>query len=425
MTNQFAPSCPLANADRRLCDGLKLWVETRNMYFHPDRFRLSLNNTIQTLRNITFVLQSAKNSVGANRFDQWYIYWQEEMRSDPKMKWLIESRNIIVKQGDLETYSKARMSIITSWDEPSSVEFDVNLFDEAISKGVIDKLSHADLDSEVALLKFERRWVDSRLPEEEILEVLAHGFRVLSRIVFDAHVSLLNEVDQNNCDWFGVAMPSGGEIPPCMFGQQWDRTVWFDMKKNFSIVKVSMMSGDEVLNGLDGDEIIKRYPNSPIMSNRLKATSLEEKAVVLFEQAKYLLQVDGGHVPIAFLVYSNGTTTIVELNMEDRSEKHLVYRKIAEHVEKTGPVELYMINECWVSSLCDMPPKCYPVDDPNKKEGLSLVAINIAGDYVSHTALFDKDENGRIVIGKENISRSDVMNALKPIRDAWERRKNM
>ena len=47
--------CPFSQVEKRLLDSLSLFLEVKKNYFEPEAFRLSLNNLIQTLRNITFI----------------------------------------------------------------------------------------------------------------------------------------------------------------------------------------------------------------------------------------------------------------------------------------------------------------------------------------------------------------------------------
>jgi hypothetical protein len=47
-------------------------------------------------------------------FEEWYGAWQEKMRADERMRWLVEARNTVEKQGDLDLHSIAtRMSGIS------------------------------------------------------------------------------------------------------------------------------------------------------------------------------------------------------------------------------------------------------------------------------------------------------------------------
>src|SRR6516165_1337814 len=117
-------SCPLAAVDRRLADAHTLWHEAEAGYFEPDHFRLKVQNAIQALREVTFILQNHKEVIPD--FVQWYGdygdekrgkrgKWHERMHADPLMRWMVEARNKIVKRGDLESHSFVRAEIIASY----------------------------------------------------------------------------------------------------------------------------------------------------------------------------------------------------------------------------------------------------------------------------------------------------------------------
>src|SRR5437868_939514 len=96
-------SCAIAPADRRLRDAFHYWRKMEQAYFEPYEFRVSLNSFIQEARNVTFILQ--KNKKNVPDFESFYGSWQAGLRQDPIMRWAVESRNRITKQGDLETES--------------------------------------------------------------------------------------------------------------------------------------------------------------------------------------------------------------------------------------------------------------------------------------------------------------------------------
>ena len=56
-------ACPLAAVDRRLEDAHELWHQAENSYFDPNAFRLAAQNTVQTLRTVTFILQNHKHII--------------------------------------------------------------------------------------------------------------------------------------------------------------------------------------------------------------------------------------------------------------------------------------------------------------------------------------------------------------------------
>jgi hypothetical protein len=269
MINNNQEMCLLVAPERRLFDSLNLWIETKKSYFQPDQFRLDLNNTIQALRNVTFLLQKIKPHFPI--FEEWYSTWQNIMRADHLMRWLVEARNVIVKEGDLETYSIARVSVVDSWFEPPKFEMLVPPFTKTEDFALIlQKTAPQGILWDVGLLRVERRWVDSRLPKQEILETLAHSFKVLSQLLFEAHEKLIDEESRNICPWFASQDISRGLLPPCMLGQDWDRTIWVDIRDG-SILIPEMLP--VVLSPDDLQEAKERY----LCSEKVKIELTEVK----------------------------------------------------------------------------------------------------------------------------------------------------
>src|SRR5437867_12907835 len=91
------------DAHRRLTAAHRLWHQAESSYPDPDGFCTNLNACIQALRSVTWVLQKGKRQIP--QFGDWYARWQERLRADPIMRWLVDARNRIEKEGDLETRS--------------------------------------------------------------------------------------------------------------------------------------------------------------------------------------------------------------------------------------------------------------------------------------------------------------------------------
>jgi hypothetical protein len=107
------------NVHSRMEDVHTLWHHALDNYFDPQRFRASLQSCIIQLRSVTFLLQKNKDSIPD--FDNWYKPWQDRMRSNALMRWAIDSRNIIEKQEDLETYSRISAKIVANLEQCSCV----------------------------------------------------------------------------------------------------------------------------------------------------------------------------------------------------------------------------------------------------------------------------------------------------------------
>ena len=72
--------CILNNVEKRWFDSWNLWISCAKNYYDPESFRLNLNNCIQTLRTITWILQKNKSDIPG--FNEWYGKWQAQMRSN-------------------------------------------------------------------------------------------------------------------------------------------------------------------------------------------------------------------------------------------------------------------------------------------------------------------------------------------------------
>src|SRR4030042_6940058 len=335
MTKSNNLPCPLATTEQRLSDCISLWLETKNSYFSPDSFRLNLNNCIQTMRNVTFVLQKTKSQF--NNFDDWYNTWQNRMRKDNIMTWLIQARNVIVKEGDLSTSSKLRVAVVENWFTPPYIEIDMHPFvDTEDFIRLLAKHKPNNIDLKVGLLRAERRWVDKQLKEYELLEALSHVFIVLSDLLLDAHENLCYPKDLLKCPWHTQCRLGENRYPDAMKTQEWDRTIWLDLNTGEVLQPASFP-----VRKIDDEELKKHYPDLQHVTKKFKKlSSLEEEAYANFEIAKTMFNTDGYLVPVVILGYPDGHRDIIALQMRDRAEKHLAIRRLAAEIEKGGATSL-------------------------------------------------------------------------------------
>ena len=405
--------CPLNATEKRLTDCLNLFIETKNNYFDPEVFRLKLNSCIQTLRTVTFILQ--KNRSVFSKFDSWYKQWQDKMCNDSILKWLKEARNFIEKEGDLLTLSKARISVVESWF--SNPIFEMEIPPLTKTEHIAKLLTHPHISNKeiynVDLLRFERRWVDSKLPDYEILESLAYSFQFLSGLLCDAHISLLGKSQALKCNWCSHFISLENKLPPCMIAQEWDRTIWVDIKSGQVLTPAEFLV--ERSSEMD-EEAEKRYP---ILRNKIACSNLREEATYFFEIAKTMLAVDGHHYPVAIIGYPDGHKEVHQLWMIDRTEKHLAFRKLAAEIDKTGANSLILINEAWSAPIEGTKFHAQGIEHPERKEILHLIAINDNNETYTHEISFERDENGKIKLGKESEPEYKSINILTPIIEVW------
>ena len=67
--------CPILQVHTRLNQAFSMFSEVGSRYQKPDAFTVTLNDLIQALRNVTFILQAEKSKIPD--FDKWYPPYQE------------------------------------------------------------------------------------------------------------------------------------------------------------------------------------------------------------------------------------------------------------------------------------------------------------------------------------------------------------
>lgn len=402
--------CPLLAFDRRLRDARAEVSATDKNYFQPDQFRRSLNSSIQTLRNVTFILQKQKNELPG--FATWYEPWQERMRADSKLKWLVESRNIVVKQGDLETHSTALISLYTSWFEPPKVELPVPPFlsQDDVAHFIAESIPR-DIVSEETILKVERLWREKRIKDCEVIDVLEHCLLILNELALDAHLHFGQSLPLiRNCDFF-EALQSG--FDPII---RLKRVRWIRMT---DICRISM---EERPHNPTPDQIQKageRYAEwFEHISEGPELTGLKKDAYTWFSLGMTMMKKDGCHPTIAIIQTSNNCE-IVQLNIEDRPGKHLAIRNLADKCREVQTEAVFLIGEVWIAKK--ETGLTHAVESKNKKEALSLTAVTDNGEFCNLIAIFER-KGGKIIFPDGWTFQEALPNIMRPVMEAINRK---
>src|SRR5712691_4015634 len=135
-------TCPIRGTHSRLHQTHRLWHQVQQEYDNPEGFCTNLNAAIQALRSVTFVLQKEQRAIP--EFESWYAGWQAHLRQDALMVWLVQARNHIEKEGDLDTYSSARVVLLADWhDSQPLVELQIPPLTQ--TKEILSKLPELHL----------------------------------------------------------------------------------------------------------------------------------------------------------------------------------------------------------------------------------------------------------------------------------------
>ena len=136
--------------------------------------------------------------------------------------------------------------------------------------------------------------------------------------------------------------------------------------------------------------------------------------------AKGVLKRDGHHFPIAIIGYPNGSKRIYSLVFKDKSDKILMIHKLANTLKSTGAINIILIGESWLYPASTVKYTKKGFECPDKKEVLSVSALNRKGDKFHYNVIFEKLGN-KIVIKEESQDKFGDYNdfLFLPIKKAW------
>jgi hypothetical protein len=387
-----------------------MWKRASDSYFSPDEFRIAVQPCIQALRSVTWILQSNKAKIQA--FDDWYLPWQQKLKDDVVLRWAVQARNRIEKQGDLQTHSKLKVTFSRSWHDKASLECDLPpmMTTDRIAETALNQAPHGQ--DEEAVLKIERRWVDLGLPDYEVLDALSRTYAVLHELVTDAHRHLTPSVRPSDCP-ANVSEAPG--LLECMADINKPRIIWVKLRDRQQAVVTPFF---RETSSEDLDAAGKRYGIVQPAIDRLKqAKSFQEECEGWFEVAKGMLRVDKYHRPTA-LLRTDKTMHIIALEMHDRAEKHIALRHLAQQARRLGARAVFLINEVWRRPAEKISEEPYAVDMQTRYEALVLHGLKDDGTFLNCTAGFRRIGEA-IVFEPEQVDFKDFPNILRPLCDIW------
>jgi hypothetical protein len=368
------PSCPIPNAHRRQHEAHRLWHRALDTYDDPDEFRTNLNALIQALRNITFILQ--KEHRGVPDFEAWYAGWQDVLRADGVLRWLVAARNMVVKEGDLETLSAATAGIQASWDEPEIVKFEVPPMVPTVA--IAAMLAGRDVPDDVrkgGLMRVERRWVVQDLPDWELLDALAHCYGILSLLVKSAHTQAgvpMHTYDMRGSEPRVLSTELAGGRLPCMVAAEDARSVVVNLRTE------EILQGRAVQPQLGSrEEAEKRY--GPPLRPPPESNDPLDWAPFFMERAKQVLARDKWHAEFAFLFHPDGHRFTMTTMPRDQQEKYIFMNDVANEIRRFGFTGLVLTADAWWTPLDEAEPGKRPGEMKGRSEALTVTAARSDG----------------------------------------------
>ncbi|MEA1015037.1 hypothetical protein [Sphingosinicella sp. LY1275] len=419
MANDPSSACPLAAVDRRLEDAHRQWHEAEAAYFEPDDFRRAIQTTIQTLRTVTFLLQSNKARIPD--FQSWYQEWQDRLRADPLMRWMVDARNRIEKQGDLEVHSFVRAEVIASHlNEGPRLEVPAKLFDGA--SALLDGIPQDAVSKHVrehGTLAIQRRWVENTLPDHELLEAVATAYGRLTELVASAHEQMgLPPPTTTNSETHEVFRQGdrAGRLP-CMIGHSEARTLNISLADG---ARLTVVSHHIPLDDERAKAVAESFPVEPDEVFAGNGASLEDQLTSLFATARKVFAADGYHDTIVFMFADLALVDIRQLSPEEHGQKYLIMRSLANDVVRKGADAVILLTEMWFAPFDPQKPYQRAADAPNRREMLAATLVRKQGEPIELWAEIHREKD-EVSVGETIQADEVVLYAFAPVYEAWGR----
>ena len=416
--SQHDHDCPLQAVDRRLDDLHRQWHQAEQAYFDPEAFRVAIQTAIQTARTVSFILQSNKALIP--QFDTWYQDWQERLRSIPLMRWMVDARNRIEKQGDLESHSWVRAEILASHlDDGPREDVPAELFEGP--KRILDQIPKNALGKHIfkdGVLRIERRWVENSLPDYELLDAVAIAYGHLSSLVADAHRQMGLQEPK--------IMTAQGELPydramaggrmPCMIGHNENRAldIWIATGELLEFEARPM-----TLDLQKAEEAAKRY-GIDVTGDRTNDKDPRSSARYFFTMARRMFLHDGHHVFMVIIFKDGQPLNMREVRIEEHGQKYVFMRHLANDVLRMGGDAVLTISEIWRAKPNREFTYQRVVDMPDREEALAATLVMKDGEPLHLHA--------KICRNGEKIELADTVEteggfpyALAPVYAVWGR----
>lgn len=359
----------------------------------------------------------------------WYRPLQDAMRRDLKMRWLVDARNAVLKEGDLDIVSEALVSLALTGGEELLSRHPVPPL--ASPADVAARVRIEDLDEEVrkdAVLVVERRWTVPERPDDELLEILGHCYGKLALIVRKAHerCGVLMRTfggESHDGEHQRTVHPTGRL--PCMVATAAQRTAYWHLGENsamaYDVYETILKRGDDV------SDLVAHYGEAGDRMRRARfhpSMPADERARAMHAVAKEMLVVDHHHVTLAHLYRGDGPPELMGLDSVDQQDKTVKMRELAAHVDRHAIDCVIFTGEVWHAPALDssLPQSRLRAGErEDRSEALVTYLLRPGQPVILEITPFTRDEQGEggVVLGKTTESELDDAPFFRPVLKVW------
>lgn len=368
-----------------------IFIGLINEYHNPVRFVAQADALIQALRNFTFFLQSKKNSI--KNFDTWYLPWQELMKNNPYMRFIVDMRNSIVKQGINTAKSHALIILFTDYRQTLlERRLDVHTTTEEI-RSELTKLTDKSPHLKHAVGEIHRLYIFNYAKKNdlEVVDTLFYCTVFINELFEDFKNFMAGESIQ--LELTKVVAPNIDVS---------DLKITFRMRDGVEVSKEVV----RVDRSEDAAKVYLEKFGEINLKHDIKSEEVPEKMLANIELAQVLRTQFDDLLPS--LEYHSGTTDQwVRLHpiVNSRADKILFWNNFAEQVTTEKIDKFYFTADTWIVSNRKHFDSAIRAGDeintlPNLRECLVAYYLDKSGKIMVAQSFYTKDKNGKFTFDK-------------------------
>lgn len=383
-------------------------------YHNPVGFIAQVDALIQAIRNFTFFLQSKKNSI--DDFGAWYSPWQEAMGGNPYMRFIVDMRNSIAKQGLNATKSHALVTLFTDYRQTLyERKLDVYSTTTEIINETVDltskkpSLKHATGEiSRLYIFNYDKK------KDLEVVDTLFYC---------QVFISKLFEDFQNFLTTGSIQPELPRVIAPSIDVS--DLKVMFRVRDGERLGRNTM----HIERDDDAIEAYRKKHGSINLKHDINSDDVAEKLRARIELTQTLRRKSGDILPtLEYYSDLTGEWSMMMLRYRDRAEKILFWKDFAKQAVKEKISKFYFTSDTWA-----IPPEQTDAvlaaiqagreisTLPSLKESLIAYYLENSGRIVIARSFYEKNKSRKLTFQKTEVEEGKPEHhaMFAAVFDAW------
>jgi hypothetical protein len=262
--------------------------------------------------------------------------------------------------------------------------------------------------SENGTLVIERRWIDSELPQMEVLDALAYVYDQLRNLVLDLF-KLLELPIPRFLDQFR---------PEPMAELIMDRALYLSMKDGSSR---GLRLFRKKIGVTANSPAVRRYLNSAEVKTIREPQSFRDLVAAYFQSARKVMLKDGFHRNFLLLLRGIACIRVIAADFPDRPSRYVIMRDLAKLAKLERADGAVFVGEAWTAFGKDLPRSGFADESLNRGEAIVINAVSSRGEQYNFWAPVERKPNKprRVSTIGKTIEDHDFSFMMYPFLKEW------